>query len=80
MNPQQKFVLTYATLAMGTFVRLTSLNTGEIGIFISAYTIEYFVLKSILQARMRFKVDLLGLILLVLFFSYIALSAVAILE
>lgn len=65
---------------MAAFTMFTLLNTSEMGIFISVYTIEYFVLKSIMQPKMRFKIDLIGLILLVLFVSFIALRAVAILR
>jgi len=79
MDPRQRFVLTYASLSMAAFAIFTILNTSDLGISISAYTAEYFVLKSVMQPKMRFKIDLLGLILLVLFVSVIALKAVAIL-
>jgi hypothetical protein len=79
MDFRQKFVLTYAALTMTSFAVFLFLNTNDTGIFISALTIEYFVLKSIMQPKMRFKIDLPGLILLALFVSFIVLRAVAIL-
>ena len=79
MDPRQRFVLAYASLSMAAFAMFTVLNTSDLGISISAYTAEYFVLKSIMQPRMRFKIDLPGLILLVLFVFVIALRAIAVL-
>jgi len=64
---------------MAAFALFTVLNTSDLGVSISAYTTEYFVLKSIMQPKMRLKIDLIGLILLVLFVLVIALKAVAIL-
>jgi hypothetical protein len=78
MDSRQRFVLAYASLSMAAFTLFTFLNTSDLGILISAYTIEYFVLKSIMQLKMKFKIDLLGLFLLVLFISFITLRAVTI--
>lgn len=75
MDSRQKFVLTYAAAVMIPFTVLTFLGTTDLGVFVSAYTIEYFALRLILNPKMRLKVDVLGLILLALFVYFIVLRA-----
>lgn len=79
MDSRQRFVLIYASLAMVPFTAFTFLNTGDLGIFVSSYTIEYFALRLVLNPRMRLKFDVLGLVLLVLFVYFIALRVAGIL-
>jgi len=79
MDSRQRFVLVYATVAMIPFVVFTFLNTTDIGIFVSAYTIEYFALRLILNPKLRLRVDALGLILLVLFLYFVAVRVASIL-
>jgi len=79
MDSRQRFVLVYAAMAMIPFTVFTFLNTTDIGIFVSAYTIEYFALRLIMNPKLRLKVDVLGLILLVLFVYFVALRVASIL-
>ena len=79
MDSRQRFVLLYAALAMVPFTVFTILNTADLGIFVSAYTIEYFALRLIMNPKLRLKVDLLGLLLLVLFVYFVALRVAGIL-
>ena len=61
------------------FTVFTFLNTTDIGVFVSAYTIEYFALRLIMNPKLRLKVDVLGLILLALFLYFVALRVASIL-
>ena len=61
------------------FTVFTFLNTTDMGIFVSAYTIEYFALRLIMNPKLRLKVDVLGLLLLVLFLYFVALRVASIL-
>jgi len=79
MDSRQRFVLVYAAMAMIPFTVFTFLNTTDIGIFVSAYTIEYFALRLIMNPKLRLKVDVLGLILLALFIYFVALRVASIL-
>ena len=79
MDSRQRFVLVYAGVAMIPFVVFTFLNTTDLGIFVSAYTIEYFALRLIMNPKLRLKVDLLGLILLALFVYFVAIRVASIL-
>jgi hypothetical protein len=79
MDSRQRFVLVYAAAAMIPFTVFTFLNTTDIGIFVSAYVIEYFALRLILNPKLRLKVDVLGLILLVLFLYFVTLRVASIL-
>ena len=76
MDSRQRFVLVYAAMAMVPFTVFTFLNTTDLGIFISAYTIEYFALSLIMNPKLRLKVDVLGLVLFVLF-AYVVAVRVA---
>lgn len=78
MDTRQRFVLIYATLAMIPFTVFTFLNATDPGIFVSAYTIEYFALRLIMNPRLRVKVDVLGLILFALFIYIVALRVASI--
>jgi hypothetical protein len=79
VDSRQRFVLLYAGLAMVPFTVFTFLNTTDLGIFVSAYTIEYFALRLIMNPKLRLRVDLLGLILLGLFVYFVALRVASIL-
>ena len=72
MDSRQRFVLVYAGLAMVPFTVFTFLNTTDLGIFVSAYTIEYFALRLIMNPKLRLKVDVLGLVMLALFLYFVA--------
>ena len=79
MDSRQRFVLVYAALAMIPFTVFTFLNTTDLGIFVSAYTIEYFALRLIMNPKLRLKVDVLGLLLLVLFVYFVTVRVAGIL-
>ena len=79
MDSRQRFVLLYAGVAMIPFTVLTFLNTTDLGIYVSSYTIEYFALRLILNPRLKGKVDVLGLILLALFVYFVAIRVASIL-
>ena len=79
MDSRQRFVLVYAAMAMIPFTVFAFLNTTDIGIFVSSYTIEYFALRLIMNPKLRLKVDVLGLILLALFIYFVALRVASIL-
>jgi hypothetical protein len=65
---------------MVPFTVFTFLNTNDIGIFVSAYTILYFALRLILNPKMRLKVDILGFILFTFFAYFVAERVLSILH
>jgi hypothetical protein len=79
LDSRQRFVLVYAALAMVPFTVFTFLNTTDLGVFVSGYTILYFALRLIMNPKLRLKVDVLGFVLLVLFAYFIALRVAGIL-
>ena len=79
MDSRQRFVLLYAAAAMVPFTVFTFLNTTDMGIFVSAYTIEYFALRLIMNPKLRLRFDVLGLALLALFVYFVALRVAGIL-
>lgn len=76
MDSRQRFVVIYAAVAMIPFTIFTFLNTNSFGLFFSAYTLEYFALRLMLNPRMRLRLDVLGLALLAIF-AYLLLSGAA---
>lgn len=78
MDSRQRFVLIYSAAAMAPFVLFTFLNTNDIGTYVSSYTIVYFALRLTLNPRIRLKVDVLGLLLLVLFLYSVAQRVITI--
>lgn len=72
MDARQRFVLAYALMAAVPFTALTFLNTSDVGVYISAYSIEYFALRLAMNPKLRLRVDLLGLVLLALFVYFVA--------
>jgi len=79
VDSRQRFVLVYAALAMIPFTVFTFLNTTDLGIFVSAYIIEYFALRLIMNPKLRLKVDVLGLLLLALFVYFVTVRVADIL-
>jgi hypothetical protein len=79
LDSRQRFVIVYAALSMLPFTVFTFLNTNDFGVFVITYTIEYFALRLILNPKMRLKLDVLGLILIVLFAYFVALRVAGIL-
>lgn len=79
MDSRQRFVLLYASLAMVPFTVFTFLNTNDLGIYVSSYTIEYFALRLVMNPKTRWKVDVLGLVLLVMFVYFVAVRVAGIL-
>jgi hypothetical protein len=79
LDSRQRFVFLYAGVTMIPFTVFTFLNTTDLGVYVSSYTIEYFALRLILNPRLRGKVDVLGLILLILFVYFVALRVASIL-
>jgi hypothetical protein len=80
MDSRQRFVLVFAAETMVPFTVFTFLNTNDIGIFVSSYTILYFTLRLILNPKMRLRVDVLGFILLALFAYLVAERVLSILQ
>ena len=79
MDSRQRFVVAYAAGAMIPFTVFTFLNTSDLGLYVSGYTIAYFALRLIMNPKLRLKVDVLGLVLLALFVFFIALRVGSIL-
>lgn len=79
MDSRQRFVLAYAAVAMVPFTVLTFLNTIDLGVYVSAYTIAYFALRLIMNPKLRLKVDVLGLVLLALFVYFVAVRVASVL-
>ena len=79
MDSRQRFVLVFAAVSMIPFTVFTFLDTTDIGIFVSAYTIVYFALRLIMNPKLRLKVDVLGLVLLALFLYFVAVRVASIL-
>ena len=79
MDSRQQFVLIFSGLSMIAFTVLTFLNTVEIGIYASTYTIIYFALRLILNPKIKLKVDILSLVLLGIFVYYVSERVLAIL-
>jgi len=77
MDSRQRFVLLYAAVALAPFTVFTFLNTNDIGVFVSSYTIVYFALRVMLNPKMKLKVDVLGLVLLALFVFFVAQRVVS---
>jgi hypothetical protein len=73
LDSRQRFVLVYAAAAMVPFTVFTFLNTDDLGVYVSAYTIVYFAMRLIMNPKLRFRVDVLGLALLALFVWFVAL-------
>lgn len=78
MDSRQRFVLAYSAVALAPFAVFTFLNTNDIGIYVSSYTIVYFALRLTLNPKMRLKVDVLGLVLLALFVFFVAERVVSV--
>jgi hypothetical protein len=78
-DSRQRFVLIYAAASMVPFTVFTFLNTNDIGVYISSYTILYFAARLILNPKMRLRIDPLGLVLLGLFVIIVAQRVLAIL-
>lgn len=72
-------MLIFSGLSMIAFTVLTFLNTVQIGIYASSYTIIYFALRLILNPKIRLKIDILSLVLLGIFVYYVSERVLAIL-
>jgi hypothetical protein len=79
LDSRQKFVIIYAIASMIPFTVFTLLNVTDIGIFVSSFVIIYFVLRLVLNPRIKTKVDFLSLVLLGLFVYFVAERVIAIL-
>ena len=79
MDSRQRFVLIFSAVTLTPFVLFTFLNTNDIGIYVSSYTMVYFALRLTLNPKLRLKVDLLGLLLLALFLYFIAQRVLSVL-
>jgi hypothetical protein len=78
MDSRQQFVLIFALLSMIAFTSFTFLNTNDIGLYASSYTIIYFALRLILIPKIRLRVDVLSLILLAIFVFYVSQRVIGI--
>ena len=79
MDSRQRFVLLFAVLAMAAFVILTFLNTNDLGLYASSYTIIYFALRLIFNPKIQISVDVLSIALLAIFIFYISQRVLSIL-
>ncbi len=79
MDSRQRFVLLFAIVALSAFVVLTFLNTNDLGLYASSYTIIYFALRLIFNPKIRIRVDLLSIALLAIFVFYISQRVLVIL-
>jgi hypothetical protein len=79
MDSRQQFVLIFTLLSMIAFTSFTFLNTNDIGLYASSYTIIYFALRLILNPKIRLRVDVLSLILLAIFVFYVSQRVIGIL-
>ncbi|MHB8567864.1 MAG: hypothetical protein ACYC7D_12840 [Nitrososphaerales archaeon] len=79
MDSRQTFVLSFAGLAMIAFVVFNFLNTNDIGLYASSFTIIYFALRLVLNPKIRLRVDALSLVLLAVFVYYVAERVISIL-
>lgn len=80
MDSRQKFVLIYAVVTMIPFTAFTLLNVTDMGVFVSSFVIVYFVLRLVLNPRIRTRFDFLSLVLLAMFVYYVAERIAAILH
>ena len=78
MDSRQRFIIIYSAASLTPFVLFTFLNTNDIGIYVSSYTIVYFALRLTLNPKIRLKVDVLGLLLLALFLYFVAQQVIAV--
>jgi hypothetical protein len=62
------------------FTALTLLNVTDIGIFVSSFVIIYFVLRLVLNPRLKTKVDYLSIVLLLSFVYFVAERVISILH
>jgi hypothetical protein len=72
MDSRQRFVLVYSAAVFVPFTIFTFLNTNDVAVYVSSYTIVYFALRLTLNPKIRLKVDLLGLLLLAAFLYFVA--------
>lgn len=80
LDSRQKFVFLYAIISMVPFTIFTLLNVTDLGIFVSSFVIVYFVLRLVLNPKMKTKIDFLSLILLTFFIYFVAERVIAILH
>jgi hypothetical protein len=80
LDSRQKFVLLYALVSMIPLSVFTLLNVTDIGIFASSFVIIYFVLRLVLNPRIRTRVDYLSLVLLGIFVYFVSERVIAILH
>lgn len=71
-------MLIYAIVSMIPFIAFTVLNVTDIGIFVSSFVIVYFVLRLVLNPRIRTRIDILSLVLLTAFVYFVAERVIAI--
>jgi hypothetical protein len=79
MDSRQRFVLLFATVGLASFVILTFLNTNDLGLYASSYTIIYFALRLIFNPKIRISVDVLSFALLAIFIFYVSQRVLSIL-
>jgi hypothetical protein len=73
-------VLIYAIASAIPTTAFTLLNVTDIGIFVSSFVIIYFVMRLVLNPKIRTKFDFLSLVLLGLFVYFVTERVIAILH
>ena len=66
MDKNILFNIVLGTMIVSTVAVLSSLGEMRLDVYVSMYTLEYFVAKAVLRPRRRF-FDVLGLLLLTAF-------------
>jgi hypothetical protein len=79
MDSRQRFVLAFASLSLTSFTVFTFLNTNDLGLYVSTYTIVYFALRLIFNPKIRLRFDFLSLFLLAAFVFYVSQRVIGIL-
>ncbi|HKW05700.1 MAG TPA: hypothetical protein VJN71_10405 [Nitrososphaerales archaeon] len=80
LDSRQRFVLIYALVSSFPISAFTLLNVNDIGLYVSAIVIIYFVLRLLMNPKIRTRIDYLSFILLLLFAYFISEQVISILH
>ncbi|MHB1907523.1 MAG: hypothetical protein ACYCQJ_01475 [Nitrososphaerales archaeon] len=80
MDSRQRFVIVLSSGLMIPFVVFTFLNTTDLGLYVASFTVVYFALMLGLNPKIRWRVDILAIVLLALFTYFVAERIIGILS
>lgn len=80
LDSRQRFVLIYALVSSFPISVFTLLNVTDIGLYVSSIVIVYFVLRLLLNPKIRTSIDYLSFILLFIFAYFISERVISILH